>query len=96
MQEFIKSTDGFDENVKVEDGLKKLGLPNIKRRLNRMSILLLPHQVLGVAWMLDRERSRFDACVLCCKICSYVCFRDSGGILADEMGKDWPYSVMYC
>jgi len=71
VQEFIESTpDGFDENVKVEDGLRHLGLPSIRHRLDRMSILLLPHQVLGVAWMLDRENSRFDACLSYPKLCS--------------------------
>ncbi|KAF8327231.1 P-loop containing nucleoside triphosphate hydrolase protein [Cantharellus anzutake] len=58
VQEFIESaSDGFDENVKIEDALKNLGLSSIKDRLDGMSILLLPHQILGVAWMLDRERS---------------------------------------
>ena len=46
--------------LQVEDGVKKLGLPDINTRLPGMAIKLLPHQVLGVAWMLERERHQYD------------------------------------
>jgi hypothetical protein len=46
--------------LQVEDGVRKLGLPDINTRLPGMAIKLLPHQVLGVAWMLERERHKYD------------------------------------
>lgn len=48
----------FDHNATVDDGLKKLGLPDLGTRLTGMAVKLLPHQVLGVAWMLEREKHR--------------------------------------
>lgn len=40
--------------------MKKLGISDINTRLLGMSIKLLPHQILGVAWMLERERHKLD------------------------------------
>lgn len=45
----------FDENATVEQALKKLSLPDSHTRLSGMSSVLLPHQILGVAWMRERE-----------------------------------------
>ncbi|KAF9517774.1 hypothetical protein BS47DRAFT_1389493 [Hydnum rufescens UP504] len=66
MDDFILAMAGstFDHNAKIEDGLKKLELPDINTHLPGMAIKLLPHQVLGVAWMLDREKHTYDYCIL--------------------------------
>lgn len=50
----------FDENVTIDGALAKLKLPNAHTRLPGMSSVLLPHQILGVAWMLARERHRYS------------------------------------
>ena len=45
----------FDENATIEEALQKLNLPDTHTRLTAMSSVLLPHQILGVAWMRERE-----------------------------------------
>ena len=47
----------FDGNASVEQGLEKLGLPSIATPLPHMEIPLMPHQVIGVAWMMEKEAS---------------------------------------
>lgn len=49
----------FDENATIDEALKKLGLPDTLSRLAGMSSILLPHQILGVAWMREREAHTF-------------------------------------
>lgn len=50
------NAEQFDGNAKVDDALVKLGLPGLYQPLPGMEIALMPHQAIGVAWMLDRER----------------------------------------
>lgn len=79
----------FDENATIDQGLKKLGLPNTRTVLLGMSKLLLPHQILGVAWMLEREAHRCAASATNYKtgaLTIFIISSDRGGILADEMG----------
>lgn len=64
------NAETFDGNVKVDDSLKKLGLASLVDTLPGMEIALMPHQVIGVAWMLTKEKEKGAM----------------GGILADEMG----------
>jgi len=68
--EVAGSSDYFDGDAKVEESLKALGLPNLSTLLPGMEVPLMPHQVIGVDWMLKQERSTARR----------------GGILADEMG----------
>ena len=68
--EIAGNSDYFDGDAKVEASLKTLGLPNLSTLLPGMEVALMPHQVIGVDWMLKQES--------CTKRC--------GGILADEMG----------
>jgi len=73
LQEFFRNagnTEQFDTNVTVQDAVKKLGLPNSETAFKDMTIVLMPHQLIGVSWMLEKERN--------------PAFK--GGILADEMG----------
>ncbi|KIP09902.1 hypothetical protein PHLGIDRAFT_101971 [Phlebiopsis gigantea 11061_1 CR5-6] len=46
----------FDGNASVEKALNKLRLPVLYTPLPGMEIALMPHQVIGVAWMLEKER----------------------------------------
>ncbi|KIK70117.1 hypothetical protein GYMLUDRAFT_255303 [Collybiopsis luxurians FD-317 M1] len=47
----------FDHNATVDQALKALGLPSLYTPLPGMEIALMAHQAIGVAWMLDKERS---------------------------------------
>ncbi|EJT99341.1 hypothetical protein DACRYDRAFT_23908 [Dacryopinax primogenitus] len=62
----------FEENATVQTSLDILGLTDQSQRLAGMEIALLPHQIIGVAWMIEQETSQN--------------IRHFGGILADEMG----------
>ena len=68
--EVAGNSDYFDGDAKVEASLKALGLPNLSTLLPGMEVALMPHQVIGVDWMLKQERAETRR----------------GGILADEMG----------
>lgn len=54
----------------MDKALEKLNLPNLYQPLPGMQVALMPHQAIGVAWMLEKERNPAMR----------------GGILADEMG----------
>lgn len=41
------------DNATVDDALQRLQLPDLNARLSGMAVRLLPHQVLGVAWMVS-------------------------------------------
>ena len=43
----------------MEKALKFLGLKNLDDKLSGMEVSLMAHQVLGVAWMVDKEKSVF-------------------------------------
>lgn len=53
------NAEQFDGNANVDKALEKLGLDGQYKPLPGMRIALMPHQTIGVAWMLDREKS-FD------------------------------------
>ncbi|KAG6879838.1 hypothetical protein C0992_010796 [Termitomyces sp. T32_za158] len=48
----------FDGNAKLEQALEKLGLQSQYDLLPGMEVPLMPHQTIGVAWMIDKEESR--------------------------------------
>jgi len=66
LQKFLQdcNRDFFDANTTVQKGLEKLGLRDLEDTLPGMAFPLMPHQVLGVAVMLDRERSTFKGGIL--------------------------------
>ncbi|TFY57616.1 hypothetical protein EVG20_g8474 [Dentipellis fragilis] len=51
------NAEQFDGNASVDQALEKLGLPALYTPLPGMQVALMPHQAIGVAWMLDREKS---------------------------------------
>jgi hypothetical protein len=77
--EIAGNSDYFDGDAKVEASLKALGLPNLSTLLPGMEVALMPHQVIGVDWMLKQE----------------ACATRRGGILADEMGLVSPPTVYH-
>ena len=77
--EVAGNSDYFDGDAKVEASLKALGLPNLSTLLPGMEVALMPHQVIGVDWMLKQER----------------CQTRRGGILADEMGLVSPSTLCH-
>jgi SNF2 family DNA or RNA helicase len=60
----------FGGKKSVEDAAEALGLEELTQPIPGMTVPLLPYQILGVAWMIEREQDR-----KCC-----------GGLVADEMG----------
>lgn len=64
------NSEQFDGNESVDKALEKLKLPNLYQPLPGMQVALMPHQAIGVAWMLEKERNPSM----------------KGGCLADEMG----------
>ncbi|KAK0480890.1 SNF2 family N-terminal domain-containing protein [Armillaria novae-zelandiae] len=51
------NAEQFDGNASVNEGLQKLGLNSITSLLPGMEVPLMPHQVIGVAWMAEKEKS---------------------------------------
>ncbi|KAH8813735.1 P-loop containing nucleoside triphosphate hydrolase protein [Flagelloscypha sp. PMI_526] len=66
--------ESFDSSASVQQGLEKLGLESVSKVMDGMRYPFFPHQVIGVAWMLDKETSKN-------RDVGYL-----GGILADDMG----------
>ena len=56
--------------MSVTDAQEKLGLTRQDEPLGVMAVRLLPHQIIGVAWMVEQEKD----------------VEKNGGILADAMG----------
>ena len=50
------NAEPFDGNVSVDKALKFLGLQNQQEHLPGMVISLMAHQILGVAWMVEKEQ----------------------------------------
>ncbi|KAF7349222.1 putative ATP-dependent helicase C23E6.02 [Mycena sanguinolenta] len=70
----------FDGNVTIDKALEKLGLPSTHDLLPSLDIPLMPHQLLGVAWMVDNEQVKSI----------------KGGCLADEMGLGKTVQMIAC
>ncbi|KAH8097049.1 SNF2 family N-terminal domain-containing protein [Cristinia sonorae] len=49
------NAENFDGNATLDQALQKLGLDSLVRPLPGMEIPLMPHQAIGVAWMLNKE-----------------------------------------
>ncbi|KAJ7637082.1 SNF2 family N-terminal domain-containing protein [Roridomyces roridus] len=64
------NAEQFDGDESIEKALEKLGLQSPIDLLPSLGIPLMPHQLLGVAWMVEKEKAK-----------AY-----KGGCLADEMG----------
>lgn len=67
---FEDALKGFAEDESVATAATKLGLASMNEILPSMRVTLMPHQVIGVSWMLDMEKNALR----------------KGGILADSMG----------
>ncbi|KAI6030080.1 SNF2 family N-terminal domain-containing protein [Pisolithus marmoratus] len=71
LAEFVyTSIDNLGEGRTVREAARRLGLQSDRDLLPGLEVRLLPHQVIGVSWMVDQERAS----------------PHKGGILADEMG----------
>ncbi|KAI9636028.1 SNF2 family N-terminal domain-containing protein, partial [Dioszegia hungarica] len=71
LQEFFQdSLASFSDDQDVDKALQTLGLANMDAKLPDLLVTLMPHQILGVAFMLDKEKDR----------------RYQGGLLCDAMG----------
>ena len=53
------NAESFDDNATVEQALEKLGLQTQYDLLPGMEVALMPHQTIGVAWMLEKEKSNY-------------------------------------
>ncbi|KAG0693266.1 SNF2 family N-terminal domain-containing protein [Suillus ampliporus] len=71
LAEFVyNSIENLGDRRSVKDAIQNLGLQSDKDLLPGLEVRLLPHQLIGVNWMVDQEKSPLHR----------------GGILADEMG----------
>ncbi|KDQ60258.1 hypothetical protein JAAARDRAFT_205244 [Jaapia argillacea MUCL 33604] len=52
------NAEQFDGNQSVDKALEKLHLQNLFEPLPGMQVALMPHQAIGVAWMLEKEKGR--------------------------------------
>lgn len=50
------NAESFDGSVSVDKALKFLGLHTQQERLPGMDVSLMAHQILGVAWMVEKEQ----------------------------------------
>ncbi|SCV68458.1 BQ2448_579 [Microbotryum intermedium] len=66
----IADNDDFVGNATVDNAVAQLGLQSQTSRIPGMRVSLLPHQLIGVSWMVKQEKKT----------------KTYGGILADEMG----------
>ncbi|ORY31955.1 SNF2 family N-terminal domain-domain-containing protein [Naematelia encephala] len=60
----------FGEDENVDEALQKLGLQSLNDKIPGLEITLMPHQVIGVRFLLDKERDK----------------KYRGALLADQMG----------
>ena len=51
------NAENFDGNETVDKALAYLDLKHLDEKLPGMDITLMAHQVMGVAWMLEKEKS---------------------------------------
>ncbi|TFK67589.1 hypothetical protein BDN72DRAFT_898843 [Pluteus cervinus] len=51
------NAEQFDGNASVDKALEKLGLESQYDLIPGMEVALMPHQTIGVAWMLEKEQS---------------------------------------
>lgn len=71
LAEFVyNSIENLGDKRSVKDAIQNLGLQSDKDILPGLEVRLLPHQLIGVNWMVDQEKKS----------------PHRGGILADEMG----------
>ncbi|KAG1816727.1 SNF2 family N-terminal domain-containing protein, partial [Suillus subaureus] len=71
LAEFVyNSIENLGDRRSVKDAIQNLGLQSDKDLLPGLEVRLLPHQLIGVNWMVDQEKKSTHR----------------GGILADEMG----------
>lgn len=52
---FVSAMEDFQEMPRVVDAARKLGLENTSSFLPGMEIQLMPHQLIGVSWMVEQE-----------------------------------------
>ncbi|KAJ8073759.1 hypothetical protein PM082_012037 [Marasmius tenuissimus] len=52
------NAEQFDGSATVDEALKKLGLPSVYVPLPNMEVALMPHQTIGVAWMIEKESGK--------------------------------------
>ncbi|KAI6115018.1 SNF2 family N-terminal domain-containing protein [Pisolithus croceorrhizus] len=64
------SIENLGEGRTVREAVRKLGLQSDRDLLPGLEVRLMPHQLIGVSWMMDQERVS----------------PHKGGILADQMG----------
>ncbi|KAF8317204.1 hypothetical protein DL93DRAFT_2077428 [Clavulina sp. PMI_390] len=73
LQEFINDLADFEDNSTIEQGLQKLGIPDLQTPLPGMKTTLMPHQVLGVSWMKEREESKDRGGILADEMATLIC-----------------------
>lgn len=54
----LSKADEFDGDAEVGNALNKLGVAGLCKQLPGMQVALMPHQAIGVGWMLEKEKGK--------------------------------------
>jgi hypothetical protein len=60
--------DDHEGAIPVRDAAKSLGLLSTTERLQGMQVPLMPHQLIGVAWMVKQELGMVGGGILACVV----------------------------
>lgn len=71
---------GFEGDADLDKAMANLGLTEEDRTIPGMTVPLMPHQIIGVDWMVRKEKDK----------------KYKGGILADEMGIGKVSRRLFC
>lgn len=56
--------DDHEAAIPVQDAARALGLSTTTERLPGMQVSLMPHQLIGVSWMIKQEHGRIAGGIL--------------------------------
>jgi hypothetical protein len=61
---FISAMEDFQEMPKVVDAAHKLGLETTSDLIPGLEVQLMPHQLIGVSWMVEQETKKIKGGIL--------------------------------
>lgn len=56
--------EALQETPTVTDAAKRLGLTTVNSPLPHLEVPLMPHQVIGVDWMMQQEKKKWKGGIL--------------------------------
>ncbi|KIJ33058.1 hypothetical protein M422DRAFT_70485 [Sphaerobolus stellatus SS14] len=78
---FASAMDDLQEAPKVTDAARDLGLPHVQALMPGLEVRLMPHQLIGVAWMVKQEKKEIKGGILALRVYEFVTsYRDDMGL----------------